>query len=110
MNLDKLLHNLEFASFYGNGRLDKIYFGSKKYYVSIQVGLSHCSLPYTKCDLEEYTHFEIITNIPSEDIPKKWKATFRSSLDNRLYNFVPRKDLESFLVDMRKKYSSNYIF
>ena len=91
----KILHN-------GNYRIiDHVWFADRNYSVSIQANeYLHCT-PRLTLPLEEYTHFEVMLNIPQKDVPATWIERYGNRY---IYPNVPKDEIEKLLNTLDELY------
>ena len=82
--------------------LHPIHFGDYEYSVSVQASEYHYCSPRETVDLSEYTRFEVMLNIPENDVPVAWED-FNYCGDN-VYGYVPIVAIERLLEDLDRKY------
>lgn len=87
---------------WGDFRLCKsIFFGDTGHSLSIQAcGSAYCT-PREMIPLDEYTHFEVMTNLPDEDIPESW-SEYGNTDD--VFGWVPKGVVEQLITNLVKKY------
>lgn len=83
--------------------LGHIHFGNFEHSISVQASSFHYCRPRQTIPLDEYTHFEVMLNVPFKDIPQEWEQ-FN---DGEIYSFVPKMLVEHLIFTLDKKYKMN---
>lgn len=79
----------------------------REHWLSIQASYGHYCLPRETLSIEKYTHFEVLANIPDEDIPKKWLDEYHDS-DN-VFGYVPKAEIEELIGALNNKYGIDLV-
>lgn len=109
MRLVDILYGLE-TEMYGARKarvLNALYFGGEGYFVSIQASSAHYSTPRKTVPLEDYTHFEVLVELPYEDVPDSWRLNYDDG-SGSLFCFVPKEDVENLVNTLIVKYGIRY--
>ena len=79
-----------------------IFFNDLDYSVGVQASFYHYCIPRETLDLNEYTHFEVILDIPDEDVPTSWEEF--NYCGDKVYGYVPKDAIEQLLEELANKY------
>lgn len=108
MFLVDVLYDLTTETYGSRGRvLEALYFGNSGYFMSIQASSAHYCTPRKTVAFEEYTHFEVLVELPYEDIPEKWR-TDHDDGSGSLFCFVPKEDVENLVNMLASKYGMHH--
>lgn len=71
-----------------------------EYWMSVQCSYMHYCTPRETTSISDYTHFEVIMEVPKELITEEWA---QYSNGGWLYRFVPKSLIEELIVKMKQK-------
>lgn len=102
MNLVKLLENRGKEFEEGeHGVFNGIRFGDGNIWLSIQASSHHFCTPRENLSLDEYTHFEVMAEVPRGDIPEHWYGEYD---DIDVFSYVLKEDIEQVIRYLTNKY------
>ncbi len=77
-----------------------LYFAEGRYRMSVQAA-AHCyCTPRDTVALDEYTHFEVMLNVPRADIPEAWNEYY----SDPIHSYVPVELINDLIAKLHEKY------
>ena len=76
---------------------ERLTFG--EYWMSVQCSAFHYCRPRVNTSVSDYTHFEVMMNVPEELITDEWE---QYSDGSNVYGFVPKWLIEELIIELKE--------